>query len=219
MSLEEEIIENYGNRLNKEEMYNSVYSKLADLEKQKKIKKITSDFIKINSDSTILEIGAGQGGNIPLLLEMGFNANNIYVNELLPERISALKRNYPNIKLFEGNAITINFNQKFDVVFQSTVFTSIVNENDRIILAKKMWDILNPGGIILWYDFIFDNPKNSSVKKVSVNTVISLFGKAIKYKIIKTTLAPPIGRRVGKLYHFFNLPFLRSHILAVFQKQ
>ena len=218
MSLEENIIEIYGNRINKEEIYNSVYSELADLEKQKKIKKITSDFIKITSDTTILEIGAGQGGNIPLLLKMGFNETNIYLNELLPERISALQRNYPNIKLFEGNALTVNFKLKFDIIFQSTVFTSILNKNDRITLATKMWDLLNPSGIILWYDFIYDNPKNKNVKKVSVLEVKKIFEKATKSKIIKTTLAPPIGRRVGKLYHFFNLPFLRSHILAVFQK-
>ncbi len=218
MSLEENIIEIYGNRINKEEIYNSVYSELADLEKQKKIRKITSEFIKITSDTTILEIGAGQGGNIPLLLKMGFNETNIYLNELLPERISALQRNYPNIKLFEGNALTVNFKLKFDIIFQSTVFTSILNKNDRITLATKMWDLLNPSGIILWYDFIYDNPKNKNVKKVSVLEVKKIFQKATKSKIIKTTLAPPIGRSVGKLYHFFNLPFLRSHILAVFQK-
>jgi phospholipid N-methyltransferase len=218
VSLEENIIEIYGNRINKEEIYNSVYSELADLEKQKKIRKITSEFIKITSDTTILEIGAGQGGNIPLLLKMGFNETNIYLNELLPERISALQRNYPNIKLFEGNALTVNFKLKFDIIFQSTVFTSILNKNDRITLATKMWDLLNPSGIILWYDFIYDNPKNKNVKKVSVLEVKKIFQKATKSKIIKTTLAPPIGRSVGKLYHFFNLPFLRSHILAVFQK-
>lgn len=218
MSLEENIIEIYGNRINKEKIYNSVYSELADLEKQKKIRKITSEFIKITSDTTILEIGAGQGGNIPLLLKMGFNETNIYLNELLPERISALQRNYPNIKLFEGNALTINFKLKFDIIFQSTVFTSILNKNDRITLATKMWELLNPSGIILWYDFIYNNPKNKNVKKVSVLEVKKIFQKATKSKIIKTTLAPPIGRRVGKLYHFFNLPFLRSHILAVFQK-
>lgn len=219
MSLEEEIIENYGNRINKEKTYNSVYSKLADLEKQKKIKKTISNFIKINSNKTVLEIGAGQGGNIPLLLSLGFNETNIYVNELLPERVSALKRNYPNIKLFEGNALNINFDRKFDVVFQSTVFTSILSENDRITLADKMWGMLNTDGIILWYDFIYNNPKNSNVKKVNVKELKHLFHKANKYKIIKTTLAPPIGRRVGKLYHFFNLSFLRSHILAIFLKQ
>lgn len=219
MSLEQKIIENYGNRINKDEIYNSIYSKLADLEKIEKIEKIVPDFIEITSNTTILEIGAGQGGNIPLLLKLGFNESNIYLNELLPERISALKRNYPNIKIFEGNAININYNRTFDVIFQSTVFTSILNENDRGNLATKIWGILNPKGVILWYDFIYDNPKNKNVKKVSVLDLKKLFPKTYKSKIIKTTLAPPIGRRVGKLYHLFNLPFLRSHILAVLQKQ
>ncbi|MDX2173770.1 MAG: class I SAM-dependent methyltransferase [Bacteroidota bacterium] len=219
MSLEQKIIENYGNRINKDEIYNSIYSKLAVLEKTKKIEKIVSTFIEITPNTSILEIGAGQGGNIPLLLKLGFKESNIYLNEILPERISALKRNYPNIKIFEGNAININYNRTFDIVFQSTVFTSILNEKDRINLATKIWNILNPHGVVLWYDFIYNNPKNKNVKKVAVKEVIKLFSEAYSYKILKVTLAPPIGRRVGKLYNLFNFPFLRSHILAVFHKK
>jgi phospholipid N-methyltransferase len=89
-----------------------------------------------------------------MLLDMGFTENNIIVNELLPERIAALKTNYRNIKLIEGDALKINVNQTFDIVFQSTVFTSILSNEDRINLATKMWEMLKPGGIILWYDFI-----------------------------------------------------------------
>ena len=219
MSLQHEITNNYNNRINKDSLYNSTYSKLADIEKQKKIKLLVENFLPITKHTSILEIGAGQGGNIPMLLDMGFTENNIVVNELLPERIAALKTNYHNIKLVEGDALKINVNQTFDIVFQSTVFTSILRNEDRINLATKMWEMLKPGGIILWYDFIYNNPNNSAVKKVGVTEVKKLFPNAVKTKIVKVTLAPPIGRRVGKLYHLVNLPFLRSHILAVFQKQ
>jgi len=192
---------------------------LSKLKNKKKIKLLVENFLPITKHTSILEIGAGQGGNIPMLLDMGFTENNIVVNELLPERIAVLKTNYQNIKLVEGDALKINFNQTFDIVFQSTVFTSILNVEDRINLAAKMWEMLKPSGIILWYDFIYNNPNNKNVKKVDVAHVKKLFPKSVKTKIIKTTLAPPIGRRVGKLYHLVNLPFLRSHILAVFQKQ
>ena len=218
MSLDKQIINNYNNRRNKDSLYNSVYATFSDIEKQKKIKVLLYSFLQVSKNTSILEIGAGQGGNIPMLLNMGFKQNNIFVNELLPERIIALKTNYPNIKLFEGNALIINFNQTFDIIFQSTVFTSILNSSDRMTLATKMWEMLKPDGIILWYDFIYNNPKNIEVKKVNTKELKKLFPNAIKYKIVKTTLAPPIGRRVGKFYHLFNLPFLRSHIIAIFQK-
>ena len=219
MTLEDEIKENYRNRLNKNNLYNSVYSQFAQNEKEKKLQSLLNEFVKINKTTTLLEIGAGQGGNIPMLLNLGFTEHTIFANELLPERILAVKQKYPNIKIFEGDALGVNFNQKFDIVFQSTVFTSILKNNDRIILANKMWDALTSNGIILWYDFIYNNPNNSDVKKVDINEVKKLFPFAHKTKILKVTLAPPIGRRVGKLYNLFNIPPLRSHILVAIQKK
>jgi len=219
MSLQEDITENYSKRSGKEVLYNSDYSYFSEVERSVKIKQLVKKFITVNNDTTILEIGAGQGGNIALLKEMGFNDQTIFINELLPERIAHVKNNYPGIKVYEGNALEINFDRKFDCIFQSTVFTSILNDNTRIELANKMWDLLKPGGIILWYDFIYNNPNNADVKKVSINEVKQLFKNASGSRIIKVTLAPPIGRRVGKMYNFFNIPFLRSHILGVFQKQ
>lgn len=218
MTLSQNIIKNYGTRVNKDSLYNSTYSILADEEKQKKITELLNKCLQIDAHTTILEIGAGQGSNLPMLLNLGFNHETIFVNELLPERIAALKSNYPNITIFEGDALQLNFNQQFDVVFQSTVFTSILNDEDREILANKMWDLLKPGGIILWYDFIYNNPNNPDVKKVDIKEVKKLFSKAYKSSLIRITLAPPIGRRVGRLYNFFNFPIFRSHILVLFQK-
>ncbi len=219
MSLQKDIKDQYGKRLDKSDLYNSDYSRFSEEEKSFKLKQLLKEFLTVTDHSTILEIGAGQGGNIPLLKEAGFSDETIFVNELLPERIAHVKRAYPKIKVFEGNALEVNFERKFDCIFQSTVFTSILNENDRVELANKMWQLLNPGGIILWYDFIYNNPGNADVKKVSIADVKKLFPRANKTKIIKVTLAPPIGRRVGKLYNLFNIPPLRSHILGVFQKQ
>ena len=219
MSLQKNIEEQYKNRLDKSELYNSDYSRFSEEERSKKLKQLVKEVLIITNNTTLLEIGAGQGGNISLLKEIGFSEQTIFVNELLPERVAHIKRTYPGVKIFEGNALEIDFDRKFDCIFQSTVFTSILNDKDRIELANKMWDLLMPGGIILWYDFIYNNPGNADVKKVSIAEVKCLFPKAIKTKIVKVTLAPPLGRRVGKLYNLFNVPFLRSHILGVFQKQ
>lgn len=219
MALQKDIIDQYEKREGKSNLYNSEYSRFSELERAIKLKQIVKEFLTVTDNTTILEVGAGQGGNIPLLKEIGFTNNTIFVNEILAERIAHVKNNYPEIKIFEGNALEINFNRKFDCVFQSTVFTSILSEDDRVKLANKMWDLLNPGGIILWYDFIYNNPSNPDVKKVSSSDVKKLFPSATKYKIVKVTLAPPVGRRVGKLYSLFNIPLLRSHILGVFLKK
>lgn len=218
MTLESKIKEQYSKRQLKDNLYSGTYSDLAEIEKNQKLKKLLHVFLGDVSDKTILEIGAGHGGNIPMLLSAGFKIENIFVNELLPERIENIKRKYPAVKIFEGDALSIDFPLRFDCVYQSTVFTSILNEEHRITLARKMWQLLKPGGIILWYDFIYNNPKNPDVKKVTVRELKIFFPYAKNAEINKVTLAPPIGRRVGKLYKLFNIPFLRSHIVAVLQK-
>lgn len=218
MSLDEQIREQYNNRLGTESRYNSVYSRLSSNERIKTAQKLVGQFLGNASGKRVLEIGAGQGDNVRLMKACGFTEKNIFLNELLPERIAAARQNHPTIKIYEGNAIHVAFEEQYDCVFQSTVFTSVLNTSDRKALAEKMWELLKPGGIILWYDFVYDNPRNKHVKKVTAEEARQLFPEAVAIEIKKTTLAPPIGRKVGKLYGFFNLPFLRSHIFAVFQK-
>lgn len=214
--LEDKIRYQYKLREGKAALYDSVYARLSDVEREKSIVRMLSEFMR--PDSTVLEIGAGHGGNISMLENAGFKRENIYLNELLPERIEHLKIQYPGMVIYEGDALKIDFKKQFDCVFQSTVFTSILDNNDRVSLAEKMWQLLKPGGVLLWYDFVYNNPANKAVKKVSREELLSLFDKSKKCLIEKITLAPPIGRRVGKMYNLFNFPFLRSHILAVFQK-
>lgn len=169
---------------------------------------------------SLLEIGAGSGGNISGFLKMGFKLKNLVANELLDDRVEALKNNFPELEIYPGNVLEANFNQQFDVVFQSTVFTSILDKALKQQIADKMYELVKPNGIILWYDFIYDNPNNKDVKGVSKQEIKQLFEKASKITFKKVTLAPPIGRRVGKLYGILNgmFPFLRSHVVAVIEK-
>jgi phospholipid N-methyltransferase len=219
MSLEEQIINQYSKRHVKSNLYSGGY--YVDHVK-KEIKENISAFLnkefKEFGDLSLLEIGAGNGSNAEIFLNLGFKIQNICFNELLPERISAIKSNYPNNTVFEGNAIEIGINKKFDVIFQSTVFTSILNKVDREKLAEKMLSLLNPNGIILWYDFIYNNPKNKDVRKVDVKELKLLFENSSHIYYKKITLAPPIGRKVKKFYKMFNVPFLRSHIIAIIKK-
>jgi SAM-dependent methyltransferase len=171
-------------------------------------------------DLKLLEIGAGEGVNIDFFIKNGLVNKNIVVTELLPERIQLLKNQYPEISVMESDSSDLEFENNFDIVFQSLVFTSILDKGFKLKVAQQMFRSLKPFGIILWYDFKFNNPANTNVKGINKREIAGLFPDAKKIEFKNVTLAPPIGRKVGRYYHVINwlFPFLRSHLIAVIYK-
>jgi len=188
------------------------------------IKWIKENHIEPLENKKLLEFGCGIGTNIQKFIRFGFIPSNIFVNDLMDERLHTAKELLPSqVNFYEGSAMNLNFNENyFDIVFQSMVFSSILDLDYRYKLAEKMWHWVKPGGGILWYDFIYDNPQNPDVKGVRLNELKNLFkgAKIVKKKI---TLAPPISRIVTRihpnLYYLFNsLYFLRTHLLVWIKK-
>jgi SAM-dependent methyltransferase len=168
----------------------------------------------------LLEIGCGGGQNLLQFIRLGFSPNLLVGNELLSERVESAKKKLPNdLKIIEGDALKVDLpSDYYDIVFQSMVFSSILNKEFKFALAQKMWNLVKPGGGILWYDFIYDNPKNPDVKGIPFSEVRELFPYSDIQKW-RVTLAPPLSRAVTSihplLYNVINIfPFLRSHILC-----
>ena len=108
------------------------------------------------------------------------------------------------------------------MVFVSTVFSSLLDDNFQQRLADTMWRWLRPGGAVLWYDFTVDNPANRDVRGMPLARVQRLFPQG-RIDAQRVTLAPPIARHVVRLhpalYTVFNtLPVLRTHVLASIAK-
>lgn len=172
----------------------------------------------------VLEIGCGTGGNLLQFMKLGFLPKNLLGNELLEDRAAYARNLLPSAtRIIEGNALDLDLPEKsFDVVFQSTVFSSILDNIFQRKLADKMWSLVKPGGGVLWYDFIYNNPKNSDVKRVPIRSIRKFF-PAGEFIVWRTTLAPPISRMVTKihpcLYTVFNsISLLRTHVLCWIRK-
>lgn len=176
------------------------------------------------ASTSLLEIGCGTGQNLLEFLKLGFNPGNMVGIDLLPDRISEAREKLPiALALLPGDARELFFpGRTFDVVFQSTVFSSILDPKFQEELAQTMWDWAAPGGGVLWYDFVYDNPSNKDVAGISVGRVKQLFPQG-ELRYWRITLAPPLARFVTRihpgLYALLNLiPFLRTHVLCWIQK-
>ena len=171
-----------------------------------------------------LEVGCGSGGNLLELLRLGFAPQHLSGVELLPDRIRHARHVLPAaLALFECDALALDLPaESQDIVFVSTVFSSLLDDAFQQRLADAMWCWTKPGGGVLWYDFTFNNPANPDVRGVPLARVRQLFpGGYLRQKRI--TLAPPIARRVAalhsSLYSVFNLlPLLRTHRLCWIRK-
>lgn len=168
----------------------------------------------------VLEVGCGSGSNLLELVSLGFDAGRLVGNELLPERAAVARRQLPAATaLHEGDASTLTFEAgSFDLVYQSTVFSSLLDDGFQQRLAEAMWRWVQPGGGVLWYDFTWDNPRNPDVRGVPLKRVRALFPHG-RIDARRVTLAPPLSRLAVKVHpgacRVLNvLPFLRTHLLC-----
>jgi SAM-dependent methyltransferase len=172
----------------------------------------------------LLEVGCGAGGNLLELLRLGFASDKLSGIELLPERLALARAVLPEaLVLRGGDALDAPVAvQSLDIVFASTVFSSLLDDAYQQRLAEAMWAWLKPGGAVLWYDFTVNNPRNPDVRGVPLPRVRELFPQG-RLRHRRVTLAPPLARAVTRLHPalytaFSSLPWLRTHVLAWIDK-
>jgi SAM-dependent methyltransferase len=176
------------------------------------------------ADLQVLEVGCGHGDNLLELLQLGFSPQHLQGNELLPDRAAAARARLPMpTAVHAGDALALPLAEaSLDIVYQSTVFSSLLDQAFQQRLAAAMWRWLRPGGAVLWYDFVFDNPRNPDVRGVPLARVRALF-PAGRLHACRVTLAPPLARPAARvhpaLWTLLNaVPWLRTHRLAWIEK-
>ncbi len=172
------------------------------------------------ADRRLLEVGCGNGQWLAEFQMFGFRAANLAGIELDSQRATTAAQRILGADIRPGDGAALPWpDGAFDVVFQSTVFTSILDAGIRQRVAAEMQRVCAPSGFILWYDFTVDNPRNPAVKGISARAVARLFAPW-RCTARSVTLAPPVARRIAPrcwslaedLETF--LPFLRTHLVA-----
>ena len=174
------------------------------------------------AEKRLIELGCGGGGSLFDFLRLGFKPENLVGNDLIEERLHSARRALPaSVTLIPGNAASLELeDSSFDVVHQSVMCSSILD--DRLLgeVCSRMWSLARPGGGVLWYDFVLDNPHNPDVRGIPFKKLLNLFPcPRARIKVWRITLAPPVSRAVTRIhpsmYTAFNkIPLLRTHILC-----
>ena len=189
-------------------------------ERQRELLKLLAKRPGRPADWRATEVGCGAGGNLLDLLRLGLLPAHLTGIELLPERLAAARAALPEgARLLAGDAATAEVAPASqDLVLQSTVFSSILDDALQQRVADAMWAWLKPGGAIVWYDFTVNNPRNPDVRGVPLERVRDLFAQG-RFTARRVTLAPPLARAFPAAYAFFNLvPWLRTHRLVLVEK-
>lgn len=168
----------------------------------------------------LAEVGCGTGGNLLELLGMGFQAQHLVGIELLPERLAQARAALPEaLQLFGGDALQAPIAPASqDIVYLSTVLSSLLDPAYQQRLADALWGWVKPGGAVLVYDFTVNNPRNPDVRGVPLARLRTLF-PAGRISHRRVTLAPPLARALARVHPsligpFSALPWLRTHVLA-----
>ncbi len=169
---------------------------------------------------TLLDVGCGTGSFLYMFIRLGFSPEDLVGVELLEHRAAEATERLPAaVSVLTGDASRVNLPVKsFDIVFQSLMFSSVLDDSLQRALADRMWSLVSPGGGVLWYDFTWNNPRNKDVRGVPLRRVRELFPEA-RLTARRVTLAPPVARIAAAIHPMLYsclsiLPPLRTHVLC-----
>lgn len=172
----------------------------------------------------LLEVGCGAGQWLRDLVRWGAEPWAVHGMDLLGDRLSEARASCaPAVALSQASGAELPYApDHFDLVLQSTVFTSILDSAVRVAVAAEMLRVLRPGGAVLWYDYYFDNPRNPDVRRVGRGELNALF-PGCRMALQRVTLAPPLTRLLAPhawtlCEAISRLPWLRTHYLGLIWK-
>lgn len=106
-----------------------------------------------SSDFSLLDVGCSSGEFLELLLNSKIETEGVEIN---PE-LANMARKRTNAVIYEGDICEISILNKYDVIIFAEIIEHIL-EPDKFM--NKIWEILNPGGMI----FVTTRPNTKSIK-------------------------------------------------------
>jgi ubiquinone/menaquinone biosynthesis C-methylase UbiE len=143
--------------------------------------------------NSCLDIGGGFGHRFPV------NCENYTLLEMDPEAIAIFRRNFPEGRFIEGDFLTLNFKEKYDVILMVQLSTDAEHINKMV---AKAYSLLNEEGMIL-----FTTTNKSSYKGLLYST--GWYGYQEPYSALKKFLKTLRASSI-KYYGYGWPPFRRD---------
>jgi ubiquinone/menaquinone biosynthesis C-methylase UbiE len=171
---------------------------------------------------TILDLGCGYGRMLRFWTEMGASPANMHGLDLSFYRLQRAHELSPAMGMAAGSAGALPYpSQKFHLVSQFSVFSSIHDAALRKAASEELMRVLKPGGWLIWYDIA--SSKGGNIVPLNKRQVLSLFpGSKLGYErqIFSTRLTRFIHRNKSLAIILEQLPvFRRVGLIMIFQKQ
>ena len=184
-------------------------------------KALKYSFDKNISNIKVLDVGCGTGSFLRQLIEWGVSPVHLTGVDFIDSRLVMAEKMSPSS--IDWHLRELNSKKEFNLVSAHTVFSSILDDPERQLLADQMWKQVCKGGWIMIFDFRYNNPSNPDVRRVTRKELDGRWPGSEKI-YLTDMLAPPLARKlIGKSYLAAEIltlffPFLRSHFVYMVKK-
>ena len=173
--------------------------------------------------SRILDLGVGSGTECFSLIESGFRTERIMALDLDVRRLRAAHANHPWLRAVAGNGTKLPFrDETFDVVYQSTVISSVLDTALRLVILREAGRVLRSGGVLISYDTRYPNPWNRHTRPLRTaelrNALAGWDLSAISLTGIPQIIRPLSRVSLSLCRLVEAVPVLRSHLLVFARK-
>lgn len=170
-----------------------------------------------------LEAGCSTGYNLRLLVQWGASPGGLAGIDIDPAAAKYSAEHSPEIRIHAGSADRIpEPDQSFDLAMAFTLFSSVADEDVAHGIARELFRVTRPGGLIVVYDMRRRSPRNPGVHTIGEDDIRRWFPKC-PLRTRSITLALPLARFAGRyapmLYGpLAAIPPLRTHMMYVLRR-